>query len=192
VGIDAWALVEELNADLAVGDVLEMPLTAVPIRVEPCDQTEPFLRKLAGNYARAAGRVAVRGDTHWVLDLQPAVFCRGALPGACASSEMVDGVFRLEFTRARFDQCAVFDERLDALPRRWLVSEIRKATCLATRVEWLEGTSVKRGMKLDAVEQVALEQESTGVWQSLKRTDRMRDDDGMAHYLLLCEDAGPV
>ncbi len=186
MGIDSWSVGREIRGDVEIGRIVEFPVTAIPIRVEPRANGAKGLRKLAANYYRAAGKVSHSGDAHWVLESEAGIFCRSAIPQHCLDAREVDGVFRLEISFGRFEQALAAAPQLGKLVSAWRVSEILHATSLATRVDWLEGTSVKRGMKLDAVEKIAAEQESSGIWERLERTDWLNDEGGTAHYLFAC------
>ncbi len=176
----------ELGGDVSIGRILHIPVTAIPIRVEPSLNGHRRLHKLAANYYRATGGIAAQGEGNWVLDAGTEIFCRSAAPLPCLEAPGVDGVFRLEASLGRFQQAIVEQPSLAGLVSKWRVDQILHATRLALRVDWLEGTSVKRGMKLDAVEKTAAEQESSGVWDRLEMTDWFNHEGGTAHYLFVC------
>lgn len=181
IGVDAWIIQDGNYVDFAVGQKAKFALEFYPPQeLLPAQPGPAVAEHLMASRYRIRGRVVLAGTKAWVLDTGSFMaFQEQRPPRHAAAGTWVEGDIYLGIDPFYYFERLHQLKGMPPLSYHWAVREI-----LLETTPWVDGKD-----------------ESGRAWKTrdkqkesfvpVEKTDGWKDDKGMGHYVLGCEQLGP-
>jgi hypothetical protein len=170
---------------LTVGQVIRVPLCAIPHRLNASFSPSRKFSRLGNSLHRMRGKVLHADADSWVLDVGFPVLCQTPLPSCFAPRKWLEGIFSLRLAQSL--ELPLFEERkgCETLLRSWKVLSLYRDDAFWSMVRGEDAPDAALSAQVVRALQYF---ESLGAdthWEKIQKVGPDCEDD--SHYLVVLE-----